>query len=220
METVETVPQKSWPRLSLTAEKIRIWYQGPAGLVIFFSMYATPIVLLLSGVIPRSYAHDLLFIFLPVMFVYGRLRRFSFLKLGFSPHWERGLKENVIFSGIAIAGIALLYLFKIISTPLSMKDGHFFIFYVCFSCPAQAFLYLSIPFAELERRGFSKNTYIIVSALNFCFLHAFFRDWPTMIVTFAMGLIWGFIYSRYQNFWGCAISHIVLGVLSILVGLI
>ena len=220
MEAAETVPRKSWPRLSLTAERIRIWYQSPAGLVIFFSLYATPIVLLLSGVIPRSYAHDLLFIFLPVMFVYGRIRRFSFLKLGFSPHWERGLRENIFFSLIAISGIATLYFVGILKDPQHMKDGHFFIFYVCFSCPAQAFLYLSIPFAELERRGYGKNTYIWVSALNFCFLHAFFLDWPTLVVTFIMGLIWGWIYGKYQNFWGCAISHMVLGVLSIIVGLI
>lgn len=219
METVDDVPLNVRP-WSLTAGKIRTMYARWPGLVIFFLIYSAPVILLMSGVIPRPYAHDLLFIFLPVMFVYGRLRRFSFLKLGFSPHWERGLKENIIFSLIAIGGIALLYSLNILKEPQTMKDGHFFIFYVFFSCPVQAFLYLSIPFAEFERRGYGKNVYIIASAVNFSFLHAFYLDWPTLTVTFGMGLIWGWIYSRYQNFWGCAISHIVLGVLSIIVGLI
>lgn len=211
---------KAWPSLTTAPSNTRGFYDRWPGLVIFFSIYALPIILLVTHVVPRSYAHDLLFIFLPILFVYGRLRRFSFLKLGFSPRWRSGLKENIVFSTVAMLGVAILYFLKLIPEDKFPEDGHFFIKYIFFSCPAQVFLYLGIPFAEMERRGFSKNTYILVSALNFAFLHAFYLSGLVLVVTFGVGLVWGWIYSNHQNFWACAISHMALGVLSIVAGLV
>jgi len=61
---------------------------------------------------------------------------------------------------------------------------------------------------------------IIASAVTYSFLHLFYNDLITIMVTFVAGLLWGWIYHKYPNFWGVALSHSVLGAVSIMVGLI
>lgn len=61
---------------------------------------------------------------------------------------------------------------------------------------------------------------IIASAVTYRCLYIFYNDLITLLVTFVAGLLWGWIYHRYPNFWGIAFSHSVLGAVSIMVGLI
>jgi uncharacterized protein len=95
------------------------------------------------------------------------------------------------------------------------------VFYVFVSSPAQEFLYRSIVFAEIGASPIRNTALIVVvSALNFSFLHLLYHDVLTLFVTFIMGSIWGIIYVKYPNFWGVSLSHAVVGAVSIFVGLI
>jgi membrane protease YdiL (CAAX protease family) len=97
----------------------------------------------------------------------------------------------------------------------------FFVYYVFISGPSQEFLFRSNFFALMRRENIGGPVLqIIASAVTYSFLHIFYNDLITLLVTFAAGLVWGWIYHRYPNFWGVAFSHSVLGAASIMVGLI
>jgi membrane protease YdiL (CAAX protease family) len=92
---------------------------------------------------------------------------------------------------------------------------------VFMSSPSQEFLFRSNLFA-LMRRGNIKGPVlqIIVSAVTFSFMHVFYKDLPTLIVTLAIGLLWGAIYYKYPNFWGVALSHALVGAVAVKVGVV
>lgn len=96
----------------------------------------------------------------------------------------------------------------------------FYLMYVCFSCAAQAFLYIAVIYAEFKIRGLSDRAFIICSAINFAYLHVFYLSWVTLGLTFVAGLGWAVIYSRYRDIMACIISHILLGMLTIVLGMI
>lgn len=76
-------------------------------------------------------------------------------------------------------------------------------------------------FAELNRSGVSRSLWqILISAITYSLMHVFYNDLITLGVTLLMGVVWGMIYRKHPNFWGVALSHAVLGVVSILVGII
>ena len=156
-----------------------------------------------------------------MMIVYSFSRKFSLTELGFNTKYLKGsLILNGIYSAITVMGLLLFYKFNLIRKPVPPDYNWFFIYYVFVSCPCQEFLYRSLVYAELKQRNISDNYFILISAVNYAFLHAFYHDWITIAAAFVSGIIWGFIYKKYPNFFGVALSHALLGVISLLIGLV
>ena len=55
---------------------------------------------------------------------------------------------------------------------------------------------------------------------TYAFIHVIYGDPLILAATLAIGIAWGTIYLRYPNLWGVTLSHAVIGVVSILVGLV
>lgn len=97
----------------------------------------------------------------------------------------------------------------------------FFVYYLIISSTSQEFLFRSTLFALMNKAHISRAmVQILVSAVTYSFVHIFYRGMITLVATFVIGLLWGWIYYKYPNFWGAALSHALVGATSIKTGLI
>lgn len=157
-----------------------------------------------------------------LMVIYAYLRKFTLRELGFRTDTLRGsFFWNGILSVVLLIVMLVGYKAGLIRKPTVPSWNLFFIFYVFVSSPSQEFLFRSNLFAELNRSGITTAIWqIVITAITYSFMHVFYNDAITLGVTLFMGVVWGLIYRKYPNFWGVAFSHAVLGVVSILVGII
>lgn len=96
----------------------------------------------------------------------------------------------------------------------------FYIFYIFVSCPIQEFLYRGL-FGYFNQRLIKNNTaMLLLSSLCYSFVHIIYQDLFTCLITFIMGLIWYHLYKKDNNLVGVSLSHIVLGILTIYLGII
>lgn len=185
-------------------------------------VFYLPVILIWSGILSFSIRYYLLVFMTIAVAAYVALRGRDLAQLGFRRDTFRG---SLIWNGLLSACLALillgLYFAGLIRHPHMPAWSLFYVFYVFISSPFQEFLFRSVLFCEGRAAGITKPVHLItLSAVTYCFLHVIWHDIITLIVTFVMGIIWGVIYFKYSNFWGVTLSHAVLGVLSIAVGLI
>ena len=128
------------------------------------------------------------------------------------------IKRNALLIAIFIIIIIIL---KIIGfdkiTP--NETIWFYIFYILVSCPIQEFLYRGI-FGYFEKNSKYKYLWVIVSSLLYSFVHIIYKDSLTCILTFIIGIIWFLLYRKDYNLTGVCLSHIILGILTISLGII
>lgn len=192
-------------------------------LFFLFLSFLIPPTCLYWGTLPYSYRYHSLIFLSFLMVVYAALyQKFTWQDLGFR---YDTLPKSLFWNGLWAISIVIFVLsanhFGKIRNLEPPNWSYFFIFYVFVSSPMQEFLYRSIIFAELKYNSIQNKWLIIgISALNFSYLHIFYHDFITLIVSFMMGVVWGSIYFKYPNFWGVALSHAVIGAVSIFVGLI
>lgn len=190
-------------------------------LILLLIFYIGSVLLLYFGIVPYESRNWLLLVMTCIMIIYVMVKRFSLHDLGFtSSHLKGSLLLNGIFTLIVVSGLIAANKFRLMRPASIPSYQFFFLFYIFVSCPCQEFLYRSIVFAEFQRRKIAPLYFIIVSAINYTFLHVFYNDSLTLAVTLIGGLVWGYIYSRHPNFWGVAVSHILIGATSLLTGLV
>lgn len=184
--------------------------------------YYLPVLLVYCGAIPFRFRFAVLISMTVLMSLHASYAKRSWLSLGFSRENLKGsLFWNSIVSLLLIATILVAFYSGMIRKPTIPSWNLFFVFYIFISAPAQEFLYRSALFAEMSASGIvSPIAQIAISALTYSFLHIIYKDIITILVTLLMGVIWGAIYHYRRNFFGVAVSHSVLGALSILVGLV
>lgn len=96
----------------------------------------------------------------------------------------------------------------------------FFIFYIFISSPVQEFLYRGALPAVLQKLNFSVKSQMILTSVLYSFVHIIYRDAITLLLTFFIGLIWYSDYRKSNNLLGVSISHAILGVVTIVAGII
>lgn len=137
-------------------------------------------------------------------------------------------KKNIFFSIkdvfpltciLFICGI-LLFVFGKSQRFNINEDGLFFLFYIFISCPLQEFLYRGALNSIFNSFKFSSITTIFISSLLYSYVHIIYHDFLTLFLTFSIGIIWHYLYRKTNNLCGVVFSHIVLGVVTILIGLI
>lgn len=201
--------------------KVTNFYQKPLSLLLLFTIYILSVSLLFFKFIPYESRNLLLLVLGVLLAGYCVLRNFKRDDLGITKkHLKNSLLLNGLYSLIVIIPLYIFYKLDLIRKPTIPDYDWFFIFYVFISCPIQEFLYRSIIYAEFNSRRIDMKYFIIISALNYSLLHSFYYDVITLVSTFIGGLCWGYIYCKYPNFWGVALSHALLGAVSIAVGLI
>ncbi len=136
-------------------------------------------------------------------------------------------KENIISSikrnlPIIILGIVTIILLRTfnLNKYKPTETIPFYIFYIFISCPIQEFLYRSV-FGYFDDI-LIKNKYItiLLSSISYSFIHIIYKDVLTLVLTFLFGLILYYVYQKDKNIFGVAISHIIIGILTIYLGII
>ena len=157
-----------------------------------------------------------------VMIAYDWRRGLSLKELGFRTDTLKGsLFLNALISLFLMTFMLLSFQAGLIREPTPPAWGLFFTYYVFISSPSQEFLFRSNLFTLMRRGEIGQPVLqILVSAVTFSFMHVFYKDLPTLIVTFIIGLLWGSIYYKYPNFWGVALSHAVVGAVAVKVGVV
>jgi membrane protease YdiL (CAAX protease family) len=189
---------------------------------IVLAAFYLPPLLIYFGIIPFAYRFVVLVTVAGVLALVAWRRGTPAADLGLrSDNFKPALALN---AALAIAlGSALLAAFALglMRQPRAIDWWWFAPFYVAVSCPAQEFLCRGFLFAEMQRRGITgAGAQIAVSAVSYAFLHIVYRDWLAVVASLAIGGVWGALYRRYPNLWGVILSHAVLGLVSIRVGLI
>ncbi len=187
-----------------------------------FLVYYLPVILLVFDIIPFSFRFHMLVIITIFLIILSIFSHYSLKSLGLRiDTLKKSLLINVSFSAILILLMFIAYHYDVIRKPTIPTWNLFFIFYVFISSPSQEFLYRGFLFSYMERYNISSPLLkISISTITYSFLHIIYFDFITIIVTLMMGLIWGYTYYRNPNLIGVSFSHAVLGVVSILVGII
>lgn len=185
-------------------------------------VYVLPVALILVGVIPFSQRFTVLLLMAIAVFALERLRGRTWAELGIRTDNLRGaLTANLILSVVLTVGLLVAFFMGAIRTPTIHGWSSFYLFYVLISSPSQEFLFRSTVFAEMERSGLhGRFAQVGVSTVLYALPHAIYHDALTLFVAAVMGVVWGVIYRRYPNWFGVALSHAILGALSIYLGLI
>ncbi len=136
---------------------------------------------------------------------------------------KKNIKESikrVLPVTLMIFVLTLIYYFVGLSNYNNTSNIYFYIFYVLISCPIQELLYRSILKCYLDEFKISTITKIIISSILFSYLHIIYFDIYTLVFTLLIGLYWNYCYYKDNNIVGVTISHIILGVSTIILGII
>lgn len=162
-----------------------------------------------------------------VLILMGMLSYIIALKLKYN-NSDLGIsKSNIIKSIKRVLPITfiifigtLIYYFLGLSNYNNTNNILFYIFYILISCPIQEILYRSILKCYLDEFKINNVTKIIISSILFSYLHIIYFDILTLIFTLVVGLYWNYCYYKDNNVIGVTLSHIMLGISTILLGII
>lgn len=131
----------------------------------------------------------------------------------------KSLKRNIPLISLFVITIIVFKIFGL-SKYNPTESIYFYIFYIFISCPIQEFLYRGV-FGYFEKT-FIENKYIIIliSSVLYSYVHIIYRDITTCVLTFVFGIILYILYRKDYNLFGVSINHIILGILTICLGII
>jgi hypothetical protein len=184
--------------------------------------YYLPAILVWKRVIPFRFRLHTLTVLTVFGVAYAVVRKFSWHDLGFRRDTlKKSLVWNLGLSLIFLVILTIMYALGLTGESTAPSWSLYFVFYVFISNPSQEFAYRSLLFAEMEDVGIKRPLWrILISAITFSFLHIIFNRILNLVLTLFLGIVWGTIYEKYPNFWGVALSHAVLGALSIANGIV
>ncbi|MBO0763074.1 MAG: CPBP family intramembrane metalloprotease [Hyphomicrobiaceae bacterium] len=181
-----------------------------------------PPLLIRVGLIPRTYAFVVLLVIAGAFALIALAQRMPAAELGF--RWDNlkpAVAANAVLALAVGSGLLAAFWLGLIRHPHAGNWWWFVPFYVLISCPVQEFVCRGFLFAEMRRCGITgAGSQIAISAVSYAFLHIVFRDWLAFLAPLAIGVGWGALYRRYPNLWGVVLSHAVLGLISLRIGLI
>ena len=154
-----------------------------------------------------------------MIFLIMKLFKLSNRDLGISKdNILSSVKRNALF---VIACVVIIVICKIlhINRYEPNETIYFYIFYILISCPLQEFLYRGV-FGYFEKIMASKYLWLILSSFCYSFVHIIYKDILTCMLTFIIGIVWYLLYRKDYNLIGVSLSHIVLGILTISLGVI
>lgn len=185
-------------------------------------LYILPPLLIWFGLLPFEYRFVVLIVVAGLLAAVSYRRKYALCILGIRNDTLRmSLFWNGILTAVLVIGLVLAYYCDWIRPPTVPAWSLFFGFYLFISTPAQEFIFRGYLFAEMNRSGISSRLMrIVISSVLYSWMHVIYNDVLTLVVTLCMGLVWGFIYDRYPNLMAVSLSHAVLGVISILSGVI
>ena len=130
----------------------------------------------------------------------------------------KSIKRNLILIVLCVILIMALKLLHVDKYSPN-ETLYFYIFYIFISCPIQEFLYRGV-FGYFDMNSKYNYLWIILSSLCYSFVHIIYKDILTCLLTFIIGIIWYMFYKKDKNLGGVTLSHMVLGVATIVLGIV
>ena len=183
--------------------------------------YLIPILMLSFGYIPFEARHIVLFVMGLVLMAYAISKGIKAKELGFRrDNLKVALLKNLLYSMILVL---LMYIFWQVGFLESVHyEGTFLflVFYILVSVPIQEFIFRSLMIYEIKIFTDNKYALIGISSVMFSLMHVMYHSWQILVITLIAGIIWGITYLKWPNFWGVVLSHIIVGVAAVFVGII
>ena len=177
-------------------------------------------ILICIGVIPWNMKF--------VALIVGAVMMYILMRILGNTHSDIGItRQRTIYSLKTVLPITIILiiaagLFLLLEKPrFSPTEGiGFYVFYILISCPAQELLFRSILSRMLQELRLHRALELGVAAALFGYAHIIYGDMLTVVVMSIVGLFWYRAYQRSSNLIGVTISHVVLGVMTIALGII
>jgi uncharacterized protein len=190
-------------------------------ITLIFAFYIFPPIAITVQLIPYSLRFFLLMAITPLLWFIRPSTVMTNHNLGISRH-------NLTDSIIAIFPLSVILALSTIVAAVANQPRYdnsglsvgFYLFYVLVSCPFQEFAYRGYLFPALDILPLQKWGRIILATILYSFLHIIYKDVYIIVFTLITGLIWNIHYDKYRNLASVTVSHIILGVLTIRLGLI
>ena len=186
-------------------------------ILLMFIYLITPLLILLNKDL-----YDNKFYILTIVgcfiFIVFKLFKIKNSDLGINKNIISSIKRNI---PLMLIFIIIIIVMKILghSKYNPTETIYFYLFYIFISCPLQEFLYRGV-FGYFEKVYNNKYLFLILSSFCYSFVHIIYKDIITCILTFLIGIIWYLLYRKDYNLIGVSISHIILGILTISLGII
>lgn len=177
-------------------------------------------ILICTGVIPWNMKFVALVVGAVMMYIVMRILGHTHSDIGITR--QRTIYSLKTVLPITIALIIAAGLFLLLEKPrFSPTEGiGFYVFYVLISCPAQELLFRGILSRMLQELRLHQALELSVAAVLFGYVHIIYGDILTVVIMGIVGLVWYRAYQRSLNLIGVTISHVVLGVMTIALGII
>ena len=177
-------------------------------------------ILICIGVIPWSMKFAALVVGVVAMYIVMRILGHTHSDIGITRQRTIYSLETVL--PITVALIIAAGLFLLLERPrFSPTEGiGFYVFYILISCPAQELLFRGILSRILQELRLHRLLELGVAAALFGYVHIIYGDMLTVVVMSIVGLFWYQAYQQSLNVIGVTISHVVLGVITIGLGII
>lgn len=189
-------------------------------LFLVFTFYITiPFLLLIN---PLFFKNKFIILTIGGILIYILLRLLGFdnNSLGIKPiKTKQSIRDVSMMTFILIITGIILSSFKI-SRFQPSETLPFYLFYIFISSPIQEFLYRGALTSILQQINFRESSIILISSILYSLAHLGYKDFITCILTFLIGLLWHQKYLKTKNLTGVTISHAILGVITIFIGVI
>lgn len=189
-------------------------------LFLVFTFYIIiPFLLLIS---PLFFKNKFIILTIGGILIYILLRLLGFnnSSLGIKPaNTTQSIRDISAITLILIVIGIILSSFKI-SRLQPSETLSFYLFYIFISSTIQEFLYRGALTSILQQINFRKSSTILTSSILYSLAHLGYKDFITCILTFLIGLLWHQKYLKTKNLTGVTISHAILGVITIFIGII
>ena len=177
-------------------------------------------ILICIGIIPWNMKFVALIVGTVMMYILMRILGHTHSDIGIT-------RQHTIYSlrtvlPITIALIIAAGLFLLLEKPrFSPTEGiEFYVFYILISCPAQELLFRGILSRMLQELRLHRVLELGVAAALFGYAHIIYGDMLTVVVMSIVGIVWYRAYQRSSSLIGVTMSHVVLGVMTIALGII
>lgn len=177
-------------------------------------------ILIFLNIIDFKYRFYVLVIVGIISFIIIKLLKVTNTKLGLTRNNTFNSIKRIIPITLLILIFSIIYYFLGLSKYENNETIYFYLFYIIISCPIQELIYRGILNEYLNIYNLNIKLQIIIASLSFSFLHIIYKDPLTLLFTFIIGLYWNYSYLKDKNLIGVTISHIMIGMATIFLGLI
>ena len=122
-------------------------------------------------------------------------------------HWKESIKLSLM---ISIAALIFLFFIKpFVDINLAKFSLMWLLPYIFISVPLQEFVFRGYVQKRLGEATINRTETIVLASFAFAIFH--YPSKSLIVMTFIIGLIWGYLFEKHKTLAGPLISHIILG---------